>query len=76
MNASRSIVDVHRAFDRVLDRDEAEIDLPRLGRHEHVADRRDGHELTDGEVGLREQRLLGEGAERSEEPDAERGRTT
>ena len=67
---------VDRAFDRVLDRDEAEIDLARFGRHEHVADRRDRHELAEGEVGLREQRLLGEGAERSEEADTERGRTT
>ena len=76
MNARRSIVALHRALDRVLDRDEAEIDLARLGRDEHVADRRDRHELAEGEVGLREQRLLGERAERSEEADAERGRAT
>ncbi len=74
----REPVDRHvdRALDRVLDRDEAEIDLSRLRRHEHIADRRDRHQLAEGEVGLREQRLLREGAERSEEPDAERGLTT
>ena len=34
---------------------------------------RDRHQLALGEVGLGEQRLLGEGAERAEEADAERG---
>ena len=61
---------VHRALDRVLDRDEAEVDIARFGRDEHLSDRRDGHEVALREVGLGEQRLLGEGAERPEETDA------
>ena len=50
--------------------DEPEIDLAGLDRVEHVGHRAEQHELAVGEVGLRLQRLLGERAERPEEPDA------
>ena len=73
--ASASMRDVDDALDRVLDRHEAEVDLARFGRVEHVGDRRDRHQLALREVGLGEQRLLGERAERPEEPDAVRGRS-
>ena len=60
--------EVDRALDRVLDGDEAELDVTPLDGDEHVGDRRQRHQLCGGEVGLGEQGLLGErpeGAEKS-----------
>ena len=69
--------DVHGALDRVLDGDEAEVELAVVGGGEHLGDRRHRHELVAGQVVLREQRLLGEGALRTEEADATaRGRSS
>ena len=49
--------------------DEAEIDLAGVDGVEHVGHRAERHELGSGQIGLREQRLLGERAERTEEAD-------
>ena len=65
--------DVDRPLDRVLDRHEAEVDVSGIGRHEHVAECRHGHQGALGEIGLREQSLLGEGADRAEEADPHHG---
>ncbi len=61
--------DGDRAFDRVLERNDAQVDFAALDRGDdvrHVAER---HRFSRGEVGLAEQRLLGERAVRPEEPD-------
>jgi len=54
--------EVHRALNRVFDRNEAEVDLPRLHRVEHIGHGAIRHELECCQISLREQRLLGEGA--------------
>ena len=56
--------DVDRALDRVLDGHEPEVDLAGLGRAEHVGNRAQCTDRAGGQVGLGEQRLLGEGAPR------------
>ena len=69
--------DVDRALDRVLDADEAEVDAAVVGGGQHLGDRGHRHELVAGQVGLRQQRLLGEGALGTEEADATaRGRSS
>ena len=65
----RVLGEVDHALDRVLDRDHADVDLTLLDRIEHVGHRAVGDVFGVGEIGLRQQRLLGEGAERPEEPD-------
>ena len=61
--------EVDGALDRVLDGDEADVDLAALDRVEHVGHRAEQHQLRRGEIGLGAERLLGERAERAEEPD-------
>ena len=65
--------DGDRTLDGVLDGDEPEVDLARVGGAEHVGDRRVRHEVQLRQVGLGEQRLLGEGAGRTEEAEAPSG---
>jgi hypothetical protein len=62
--------DRDRALDRVLDGDEPEVDLAALDRGQDVRHgaQRDG--LVRGKIGLRAERLLGEGAARPEVADA------
>src|SRR5262249_42725286 len=60
----------HRAFDRVLDRDEADFCVAALDRADHVGNRAQRLELLVGEVGLGEDRLFGERAVRAEESDS------
>ena len=64
--------EVDDALDRVLDRHDAAVDLAGGDGVEHVGHGRVGDELAAGEVGLGAQRLLGERAERPEEPDPQR----
>ena len=64
--------EVDHALDRVLDRDEAEFDLAAGDGIEHVGHGAVRDQLAPGEVGLRSERLLGERAERPEEPDPHR----
>ena len=72
--AERQLVlrQVDHSLDRVLDRDEPEIDLAGFHGVEHVGHRAVQHVLGGREVGLRLQGLLGEGAERPEEADLRR----
>ena len=67
--------EVDDALDRVLDRHDAAVDLAAGDGVEHVGHGRVGDGLGGGEVGLRPQRLLGERAERPEEPDRRVGGT-
>ena len=62
--------EVDHPFDRVLDRHEAEIDVTTGDRVEHIGHRSVRPQIAIGEIGLGPQRLLGEGAERSEERHA------
>ena len=62
-------VGVHGALDRVLDGQEAQVGRPVVDRGQHVGERRQGHQVGRGQVGLAEQRLLGERAGRPEEAD-------
>ena len=64
--------EVDDALDRVLDRHDAAVDLTCDDGVEHVGHGRVVDQLAGGEVGLGAQRLLGERAERPEEPDPER----
>ena len=61
--------EVDHALDRVLDRHEADTDITAGDRVEDVRHRPVRDQLTRREVGLGTQRLLGERAERPEEPD-------
>ena len=61
--------DVDRAFECVLERHDAEIDVTADGRLDDVGDGRQRHELTRGEILLREQSLLTERARRPEIAD-------
>ena len=60
--------EVDHPLDRVLDRNDTDVDLALLDGIEHVGNRSIGDVLGLGEVGLREQGLLGERAEGPEEP--------
>ena len=62
--------DGDRALDRVLDGDEAEVDLAALHRGEHVRDRAQRDRLARREIGLRAERLFGERAAGPEVADA------
>ena len=57
------------ALDRVLDRHDAELVLAPFDGREDVGDRRERDPLTGREIGLAQQRFLGERAGRSEERD-------
>jgi len=61
-----------RPLDGVLEGDEAQVDLASPHRVEHVDQRTQRGDLGRPVVGLAEQRLLGEGSLRAEEPDAQR----
>ena len=67
--ARASWLRLHRALDGVLDRHEAEIDHAGLDGAQHVGDRRQVDQLGRRQIGLGEERLLGERAERPEEAD-------
>ena len=67
---------VDRAFDRVLDRDETEVDVPVASPCSTSGIDAIGTQFAQREVGLREQGLFGKGPDRPEEADAERGRAT
>ena len=69
----RVLREVDRALDRVLDGDEAEVDLAVGHGLEHVGHRRQRHQLGRGQVGLAEERLLGERAQGAEEADPQAG---
>jgi len=66
----RILREVHRAFNGVLDRHEAEVDVARRHGVKHVGYGAHRDALVRGEVGLRKQRLLGESAGRPEIRDA------
>ena len=70
IEGQRVLREVDHALDRVLDRDDADIDLTLLDGIEHVGHRAVRDVLGVDEVGLRQQGLLCEGSERSEEPHA------
>ena len=61
--------DRHRTLDGVLDRDHTELVIAALDRRDHVGDRGKRGSLTGREIGLAQQRFLGERAGRSEERD-------
>ena len=64
--------DVDGALDGVLDRHEATVHLASFGGSQHLGHARIGDQLSGGQVGLRQQRLFGEGAGRAQEADAQR----
>ena len=64
--------DGDRALDGVLDRDEADVDVAALDRTDDVGHRPQRLELLPREIGLGEDRLLGERPVRTEEADARR----
>ena len=63
-----------RPLDRVLDGHEAEVDLAPGHRLEHRRDGAEGRQIRRGQVGLGQQRLLGEGGRRAEVGDRGRRR--
>ena len=69
----RILREVDGSFDRVLDGDEAEVDVAALDRVEHIGHGAVRHQLAVGQIGLGAQRLLGEGSERAEESDPRHG---
>ena len=64
---------VDRSLDHVLDRGEAVVDLASFRRPQHLDDRPVGPQVEAGQVGLTDQRLLGERAPGTEVADG-RGR--
>ena len=64
----------HRALDGVLNGDEPEVDLARGHLFEDGRDGRERAEVGPGQVGLGQQRLLGEGGRRAEVGDRGRRR--
>ena len=68
IEGERILGEVDHPLDRVLDRNDTDVDLALLDGIEHIGNRSIGDVFGIGEVGLREQRLLGERAEGTEEP--------
>ena len=65
--------EVDHALDRVLDGDEAVVDVAPLDGVEHIGHGAKEHPLGRGEIGLHADGLLGERAERSQEAEPHRG---
>ena len=67
--------EVDRALDRVLDGDEADVDPAGVHGPQDLRHRGQRHELAGREIGLGQERLLGERPQRAEEPDSEGARS-
>ena len=72
VECQRVLGEVDDSLDGVLDRHHAVVEVTGGDSVEDVGHGRVVDQLTGGEIGLRAQRLLGERAERPEEPDAQR----
>ena len=65
--------DVDRSFNGVLERKEGVIDLAVFSGAQHIGKGIDRAQVARGEIGLAQQRLLGEGADGAKEGDRSAG---